>query len=60
MPFIAPVVLASSVENMWTTSRSNRDKPHLMEALWLGCGAAGMKVKPYAIGNIIGSFYVNE
>ncbi|XP_033636586.1 RAB6A-GEF complex partner protein 1-like isoform X2 [Asterias rubens] len=44
MPFIAPVVLASSVENMWTTSRSNRDKPHLMEALWLGCGAAGMKV----------------
>ncbi|XP_038068678.1 guanine nucleotide exchange factor subunit RIC1-like [Patiria miniata] len=44
MPFCAPVVLASSVENIWTTSRSNRDKPHLMEALWLGCGAAGMKV----------------
>ncbi len=44
MPFCAPIVLASAVENMWTTARSDRDKPHLMEALWLGCGAAGMKV----------------
>ncbi|XP_072019324.1 guanine nucleotide exchange factor subunit RIC1-like [Amphiura filiformis] len=44
MPFCAPIVLASAVENMWTTARTDRGKPHLMEALWLGCGAAGMKV----------------
>ena len=44
MPFCAPIVLASAVENMWTTARTDRVKPHLMEALWLGCGAAGMKV----------------
>lgn len=44
IPFVAPIILASSVESMWTTSRSSASKPHLMEALWLGCGAAGMKV----------------
>ncbi|XP_071485057.1 guanine nucleotide exchange factor subunit RIC1-like [Diadema antillarum] len=44
IPFLAPIVLASSVENMWTTTRSSSIKPHLMESLWLGCGAAGMKV----------------
>ncbi|XP_066298790.1 guanine nucleotide exchange factor subunit RIC1-like isoform X3 [Branchiostoma lanceolatum] len=44
LPFCAPVVLASCVENMWSSSRSSPDKVHLSEALWLGCGAAGMKV----------------
>eukprot|EP00057_Strongylocentrotus_purpuratus_P026007 XP_011680481.1 PREDICTED: RAB6A-GEF complex partner protein 1 [Strongylocentrotus purpuratus] len=44
IPFVAPIILASSVESMWTTSRSSASKPHLVEALWLGCGAAGMKV----------------
>ncbi|XP_039519915.1 guanine nucleotide exchange factor subunit RIC1-like [Pimephales promelas] len=44
LPFCAPVVLAQCVENVWTTCRSNRKKRHLMEALWLSCGEAGMKV----------------
>ncbi|XP_071838357.1 guanine nucleotide exchange factor subunit RIC1-like isoform X2 [Apostichopus japonicus] len=44
MSFCAPVVLASAVECMWATAKSSKDKPHLMEALWLGCGASGMKV----------------
>nr|XP_006817611.1 PREDICTED: protein RIC1 homolog [Saccoglossus kowalevskii] len=44
LPFLAPVVLASSVENMWAPVGSSSEKPHLMEALWLGCGAVGMKV----------------
>ncbi|XP_073227336.1 guanine nucleotide exchange factor subunit RIC1-like isoform X3 [Porites lutea] len=42
--FCSPVVLASCVENVWTSSTSNQKKRHLMEALWLGCGANGMKV----------------
>lgn len=42
--FFSPVVLASCVENVWTSSTSSRTKRHLMEALWLGCGANGMKV----------------
>ncbi|XP_048581598.1 guanine nucleotide exchange factor subunit RIC1 isoform X2 [Nematostella vectensis] len=42
--FSSPVVLASCVENCWTSSTSCPDKRHLMEALWLGCGAQGMKV----------------
>ena len=29
---------------MWSTARSNSGKKHLMEALWLSCGAQGMKV----------------
>ncbi|MEE6459174.1 hypothetical protein FKM82_000562 [Ascaphus truei] len=44
LPFCAPVVLAQSVENVWTTCRSNKQKRHLLEALWLSCGGAGMKV----------------
>uniref|UniRef100_A0A8C1SQK7 Protein RIC1 homolog n=1 Tax=Cyprinus carpio TaxID=7962 RepID=A0A8C1SQK7_CYPCA len=44
LPFCPPVVLAQCVENVWTTCRSNRKKRHLMEALWLSCGEAGMKV----------------
>lgn len=37
-------MLAQCVENVWTTCRSNRKKRHLLEALWLSCGEAGMKV----------------
>lgn len=44
LPFSPPVVLAQCVENVWTTCRSNRKKRHLLEALWLSCGEAGMKV----------------
>ncbi|NWR67047.1 RIC1 protein, partial [Bucorvus abyssinicus] len=44
LPFCAPVVLAQSVENVWTTCRMNKQKRHLLEALWLSCGGAGMKV----------------
>lgn len=43
-PFCSPSVVASSVENLWTTSKANLGKMQLMEALWLGCGAQGMKV----------------
>ncbi|XP_063238684.1 guanine nucleotide exchange factor subunit Rich [Bacillus rossius redtenbacheri] len=39
-----PTVLASCVENVWLPRRSRRDKPHLTEALWLFCGAHGMRV----------------
>ncbi|XP_011308460.1 guanine nucleotide exchange factor subunit Rich [Fopius arisanus] len=39
-----PNVLASCVENVWVPARSRRDKPHLTEALWLFCGAHGMRV----------------
>ncbi|XP_029108602.1 guanine nucleotide exchange factor subunit RIC1 isoform X2 [Scleropages formosus] len=44
LPFCPPVVLAQCVENVWTTCRTNRKKRHLLEALWLACGEAGMKV----------------
>ncbi|XP_041356612.1 guanine nucleotide exchange factor subunit RIC1-like isoform X2 [Gigantopelta aegis] len=44
LPFCSPSVVATSVENLWTTSRANLGKMQLMEALWLGCGAHGMKV----------------
>ncbi|XP_036443533.1 guanine nucleotide exchange factor subunit RIC1 [Colossoma macropomum] len=44
LPFCPPVVLAQCVENVWTTCRTNRKKRHLVEALWLSCGEAGMKV----------------
>ncbi|XP_034458407.1 RAB6A-GEF complex partner protein 1 isoform X2 [Hippoglossus hippoglossus] len=44
LPFCPPVVLAQCVENVWTTCRSNRKKRYLLDALWLSCGEAGMKV----------------
>uniref|UniRef100_A0A8D0HFF1 Protein RIC1 homolog n=1 Tax=Sphenodon punctatus TaxID=8508 RepID=A0A8D0HFF1_SPHPU len=44
LPFCSPVVLAQSVENVWTTCRANKQKRHLLEALWLSCGGSGMKV----------------
>ena len=40
----APTVLASCVESVWMPLKSRRDKPHLTEALWLYCGAHGMRV----------------
>ena len=36
--------MATNVENVWTSSRSNSGKAQLTEALWLGCGSHGMKV----------------
>jgi len=44
MTFLSPVMVASSVENLWLYARKSHVKPHLTEALWLGCGSAGMKV----------------
>ncbi|XP_076842410.1 guanine nucleotide exchange factor subunit RIC1 [Brachyhypopomus gauderio] len=44
LPFCPPVVLAQCVESVWTTCRSNGEKRHLVEALWLSCGGGGMKV----------------
>ncbi|ESN99121.1 hypothetical protein HELRODRAFT_189001 [Helobdella robusta] len=41
LAFTAPVIVASSVENMWLSWRSNHQKPHLTNVLWLGCGANG-------------------
>lgn len=40
----APTVLASCVENVWVPNKFSRLKPHLTEALWLFCGAHGMRV----------------
>ena len=46
--FSSPVVIAASVEAIWTppsslsTPTSAHD--HLMESLWLACGHQGMKV----------------
>ncbi|KAF6199821.1 hypothetical protein GE061_006119 [Apolygus lucorum] len=39
-----PSILASCVENVWSPSKFNEAKPHLTEALWLFCGAHGMRV----------------
>ncbi|GLH13764.1 Guanine nucleotide exchange factor subunit Rich [Gryllus bimaculatus] len=39
-----PTVLASCVENVWVPRKTRREKPHLTEALWLFCGAHGMRV----------------
>lgn len=39
-----PTVLASCVEHVWVPNRSVIEKPHLTEALWLFCGAHGMRV----------------
>ncbi|XP_060529369.1 guanine nucleotide exchange factor subunit Rich-like isoform X1 [Cylas formicarius] len=41
---LMPNVLASCVENVWVPSRRHADKVHLTEALWLFCGAHGMRV----------------
>ncbi|ELT93270.1 hypothetical protein CAPTEDRAFT_227272 [Capitella teleta] len=44
LPFCSPVMVASAVESMWLCNHRNGRKQHLTEALWLCCGAAGVKV----------------
>ncbi|XP_054278779.1 guanine nucleotide exchange factor subunit Rich isoform X2 [Macrosteles quadrilineatus] len=39
-----PQGLASCVENVWVPGKFLHAKPHLTEALWLFCGAQGMRV----------------
>ncbi|XP_074042541.1 guanine nucleotide exchange factor subunit Rich isoform X2 [Leptinotarsa decemlineata] len=41
---LMPTVLASCVENVWVPVQRRLDKAHLTEALWLFCGAHGMRV----------------
>lgn len=41
---LMPTVLASCVENVWVPNKIRPDKVHLTEALWLFCGAHGMRV----------------
>jgi len=44
--YAAPTVLASSVEILWVPHPGSAcaQKPHLTQALWLCCGAHGMRV----------------
>ncbi len=42
--FVAPVMIAAWVENIWTISQQNSTNPYLSNALWLCCGLHGMKV----------------
>ena len=44
MLYSAPTVLAGSCEQVWLPASPNSAKPHLTLALWLYCGAAGMRV----------------
>ncbi len=44
MTFVAPVMIAAWVENIWTISQQNSTNPYLSNALWLCCGLHGMKV----------------
>lgn len=39
-------MVASSVENMWSmcATNSKKDTRYICDALWLGCGAFGIKV----------------
>ena len=39
-----PTVLAGSCEQVWLPRQTDNAKPHLTLALWLYCGAAGMRV----------------
>ncbi|CAH1163628.1 unnamed protein product [Phaedon cochleariae] len=41
---LMPTVLAECVENVWVPGQRRADKAHLTEALWLFCGAHGMRV----------------
>ncbi|VDH91330.1 RAB6A-GEF complex partner protein 1 [Mytilus galloprovincialis] len=53
LPFCPPAMVATNVENMWTSSRVNVEKAQLMEALWLSCGAQGMKGCEYPSAMIL-------
>ncbi|KAG1667219.1 RAB6A-GEF complex partner protein 1 [Nymphon striatum] len=44
LKYSSPVVLASCVENVWVSPKINSSKLHLTEALWISCGAHGMRV----------------
>ncbi|KAL4236739.1 WD40 repeat protein [Mactra antiquata] len=44
LPFTSPSVVATNVENLWTSPKSIAGKVQLTEALWLSCGWQGMKV----------------
>jgi len=44
MLYSPPTVLAGSCEHVWLPEAANPSKPHLTLALWLYCGAAGMRV----------------
>ena len=57
LPFCPPSVVATSVENLWTTTRANLGKLQLMDALWLGCGALGMKVGLTLCPGLPGDFF---
>ena len=39
-----PTVLAGSCEQVWLPRQTDNSRPHLTLALWLYCGAAGMRV----------------
>ena len=41
--FLAPVVLASCVENVWYLPNPTSCKQHLEESLWLACGSQGIQ-----------------
>ncbi|XP_076307278.1 guanine nucleotide exchange factor subunit Rich [Tachypleus tridentatus] len=42
--YSVPLVLASCVENVWVSPHKSPHAPHLTEALWIACGAQGMRV----------------
>ncbi|EDV23434.1 uncharacterized protein TRIADDRAFT_58051 [Trichoplax adhaerens] len=42
--FSCPIALSSTVEMVWSTPRTRTTHKYLTDALWLGCGADGMKV----------------
>nr|XP_039247994.1 guanine nucleotide exchange factor subunit RIC1-like [Styela clava] len=44
MTFQPPIVLASSVENIWASEYKNNQKVHLTDAVWFSCGSAGVRV----------------
>jgi hypothetical protein len=39
-----PLLIASAVEQVWCQPEISSAKPHLAQAMWLHCGAQGMKV----------------
>lgn len=42
--FCPPCIIASCVENIWTTSNIECDNIYMKLSLWLSCGSNGMKV----------------
>ena len=52
-------MVATSVENLWTTTKANVGKIQLMEAMWLGCGSHGMKVSKISLTYSLLVIYVS-